>query len=269
MSTAELIRRLLNRRARLENRSAAELLRLLQESRRDILAELLSPHGRFDDFRFRVMISVIDRKIAEASALSGRVVDTAVRGSWDAGLEFGAVGVPKAFIYDVSPDVLRAISSVTKDSINDVWIEAGKTIKVAVRRVTLGVDNLSDAIRRLSGVLRSPKVFGTVETRAEMIIRTEVNRTFSMAADAQMGQAGKAMAAGGFELRKYWLSAHDSRVRETHAEAAKTYSKANAIPETEAYIVDGEALMYPLDPTASASNSIGCRCVSVPVVREP
>ena len=97
MSTAELIRRLLNRRARLENRSAAELLRLLQESRRDILAELLSPHGRFDDFRFRVMISVIDRKIAEASALSGRVVDTAVRGSWEAGLEFGAIGEALAY----------------------------------------------------------------------------------------------------------------------------------------------------------------------------
>lgn len=268
MSDAELIRRLLSRRARLENRSAAEMLRLLQAARRDILTELLSPHGRFDDFRFRVMIKVIDQKIAEASVMSGRVIDGAVKGSWDAGLEFGAVGVPKAFLYDVSPDLLRAIGSVTKDSINDVWQDAGRALKGSVRRVTLGVDNLTDAIRGLSKALRSPKVFGTVETRAEMIIRTEVNRTFSMAADAQMGQAGKAMAAGGFELRKYWLTAEDSRVREAHQKAAETYSKANAILETEAYIVDGEALMYPLDPTASASNSIGCRCVSVPVVRE-
>lgn len=244
------------------------MLRLLQATRREILAELLTPHGRFDDFRFRVMIGVIDRKIAEASVASGVIVGDAVKGAWDAGLVFGGAGVPKSFLYDVSPDLLHALSAVTKDSINDVWTEAGKTLKGAVRRVTLGVDNLTDAIRNLSGHLRSPKVFGTVETRAEMIIRTEVNRAFSMAADAQMGQAGEAMKAGGMELRKYWLTAEDARVRETHAEAARRYSKANAILETEPYIVDGEPLMYPLDPAGSASNTIGCRCISVPLVRE-
>lgn len=268
MSTAELIRRLLARRARLEDRAAAEQLRLLRQTRREILTELLSPHSHFEDFRFRSMLGVVDRMIGDASVRSGVLAGAAVKDSWRLGIEFGGVGVPKNFLYDISRDLLSTISAVTKDSTNDIWQEAGRAIRRVVRRSALGVENLSDSIRRLSRSLRDPKTFGTVETRAEAIIRTEVNRTFSMAADAQMGSAAKAMKKGGFELRKYWLTAGDSRTRETHVLAGETYDQAHAILEDEPYIVGGERLMYPLDPSGSPEETINCRCVSVPLVRE-
>jgi len=268
MTTAELIRRLLARRARVENRAAADQLALLRETRREVLAELLGPHSRFDDWRFRGMLKVIDQMIDKQAAQSGVLVSKSVRESWEVGLEFGAVGVPKGFLYGVSSDLLGAIEAVTKESLNDIWLDAGRAVKIAVRRSVLGVDNLADSIRRLAKSLRDPKTFGSVETRAEMVIRTEVNRTFSMAADAQMGSAAEAMKKGGLSLRKYWLSADDDRVREDHQKAAETYDKAHAIPEDKPFIVGGEALMYPLDPAGSAKNTIGCRCVSVPVVLE-
>lgn len=243
-------------------------MRLLQQARREVLAELLAPHGRFDDFRFRSMLGVIDRAIGDASIRGGLKAVAAVEDSWKLGLDFGAASTPKSVLYDVSPEMLKAISAVTKDSVNDIWQEAGRAIKTVVRRSVLGVDNLTDSIRRLSKGLRDPKTFGTVETRAEMIIRTEVNRTFAMASDAQMGEAAKAMQAGGLSLKKYWLTADDSRVREAHEEAGQRYSKANAIPEDQPYIVGGEPMMYPLDPSASVGQTINCRCVSVPVVGE-
>jgi len=214
------------------------------------------------------MIKVIDRMIDDASAHGGVAAGAAVVDSWKLGLQFGGIGVPDRFLFDVSKDLLSTIVAVTKDSTNDIWVEAGKAIKNAVRRSALGVDNLAEGIRRLSRSLRDPKVFGTVENRAEFIIRTEVNRTFAMAADAQMGSASKAMAKGGVELRKYWLTAEDRRVRETHAQAGETYDQAHAILEDEPYIVGGERLMYPLDPSASAAETVNCRCVSVPVVKE-
>lgn len=268
MTTAALIRQLLNRRARLEDRSVAEQVRLLQATRRDILAELLSPHGRFDDFRFRSMIKVVDRMITDASVRSGVYVGAAVKESWSLGLEFGAIGVPRNFLYDISGDLLNAIISVTRDSANDIWLEAGRAIKTAVRRSALGVDNLDDSIRRLARSLRSPKSFGTVENRAEAIMRTEVNRTFAMANDSQQGSAAEAMGGGGFQLLKYWLTAEDSRTRETHELAGETYDKAHPIPQDEPFIVGGERLMYPLDPSGSPANVVNCRCVSVPVVKE-
>lgn len=268
MDTAALIRQLLNRRARLEDRSVAEQVRLLQATRRDILAELLSPHGRFDDFRFRSMIKVVDRMITDASARSGVYVGAAVKESWSLGLEFGAIGVPRKFLYDISGDLLNAIISVTRDSANDIWLEAGRAIKNAVRRSALGVDNLDDSIRSLARSLRSPKSFGTVENRAEAIMRTEVNRTFAMANDAQQGSAAAVMGGGGFQLLKYWLTAEDARTRETHEIAGETYDKAHPIPQDEPFIVGGESLMYPLDPSGSPGNTIRCRCVSVPVVKE-
>lgn len=214
------------------------------------------------------MIKVVDRMIADASVRSGAVAGGAVTDSWRLGLEFGAVGVPKGFLYDISDDLLRAIISVTKDSANDIWIEAGRIIKGIVRRTALGVDNLDDAIRALARSLRTPKVFGTVENRAEVIIRTEVNRTFAMAGDAQMASAAEAMKGGGFLMMKYWLTAEDSRTRPTHDLAGETYDIKHPIPQDEPFIVGGESMLYPLAPTASPGNTINCRCVSVPVVRE-
>lgn len=268
MTTAELIRRLLARRARVENRAAADQLALLRETRREVIAELLGPHSRFDDWRFRGMLKVIDAMIDRQAAKSGVVVAKSVRESWEVGLEFGSVGIPNGFIYGVSSDLLGALEAVTKESLNDVWLDAGRAVKLAVRRAALGVQSPGESIRRLAQTLRNHKTFGSVEVRAEMIVRTEVNRTFAMAADAQMGSAAAAMKKGGLELRKYWLSADDTRVREAHQNAAEKYDKAHAIPESSPFIVDGEPLMYPLDPAGSASNTIGCRCVSVPVVVE-
>lgn len=232
------------------------------------MARLLSEHGTYDDFRFRAMLREIDREIAETAVRAGTAAEKSVRQAWAAGVDMGRVGVPSGYIYDVSPKLLSSISVVTRDQTTSVWQEAGEKLKGAVRRAALGIEDVGTAIRNLAKTLRSPKVFGNVETRAEMIIRTEVNRTFSMANDASMGEAGKAMEKGGLVLLKYWLTAEDARVRPDHEEAAKRYSKARAIPEDEPYIVGGERLMYPLDPAASPKQTIGCRCVSVPVVKE-
>lgn len=204
------------------------------------------------------MIRVVDRMIADASIRSGVAASAAVTDSWNLGLEFGAAGVPKGFLYDISDELLRSIVSVTKDSANDIWNEAGRAIKTVVRRSALGVDNLTDSIRMLSRSLRDPKTFGTVETRAEAIIRTEVNRTFAMAGDAQMESAAGAMKGGGFLLMKYWLTAEDSRTRPAHEVAGETYDIAHPIPQDEPFIVGGESMLYPLDPTASPGNTINC-----------
>jgi hypothetical protein len=55
-------------------------------------------------------------------------------------------------------------------------------------------------------------------------------------------------------------------VRPDHVKAGQQYPLDRAIPVDKPFIVGGEALMQPLDPTASPAQTRNCRCVSVPVV---
>ncbi len=71
-----------------------------------------------------------------------------------------------------------------------------------------------------------------------------------------------AMQEAGVES-KAWRTAGDDRVRPAHRQAGVDY--AEGIPIDEPFIVGGEALMYPGDPSGSIGNTINCRCVSVPV----
>lgn len=60
-------------------------------------------------------------------------------------------------------------------------------------------------------------------------------------------------------LEKTWYAVLDERTREWHAEMDGT-----TIPNDEAFDVDGEQMMYPMDDSLGATgrNIYGCRCVS-------
>ena len=73
----------------------------------------------------------------------------------------------------------------------------------------------------------------------------------------------EAMAAAGIEL-KSWLSSHGPNVRPAHAEAEQRYD-SKPIPLDEPFLVDGEELMYPGDPSGSPGNIINCQCVQLAV----
>ena len=54
---------------------------------------------------------------------------------------------------------------------------------------------------------------------------------------------------------KEFLATPDSRTRDAHAEA-----DGQVVGINEPFIVGGEELMYPGDPSGSAENTISCRC---------
>lgn len=71
----------------------------------------------------------------------------------------------------------------------------------------------------------------------------------------------------GLVLRKYWIATRGSRTRPWHAEAGAVYSKENAIPTDEPFIVDGERMMFPGDASeASGRNVANCRCTMAATV---
>ncbi len=64
---------------------------------------------------------------------------------------------------------------------------------------------------------------------------------------------------------KAWLTSGNDNVRDAHLQAGEDYSPENAIPINEAYVVDGEELMFPGDSDGSAGNVINCHCISIAV----
>ncbi len=95
---------------------------------------------------------------------------------------------------------------------------------------------------------------GVIETRSKAMARTSVTGVFN-----QMSRRNYAENeyVKGFE----WLSAHDSFVRDAHAEA-----DGQVVVKGQKFNVGGEPLIAPGDPSGSPENVINCRCTIIPVI---
>lgn len=60
-------------------------------------------------------------------------------------------------------------------------------------------------------------------------------------------------------LKKQWNAILDNKTRPAHVEADAQYM-GDPIDVEETFVVDGEELQYPRDPSGSAGNVINCRC---------
>lgn len=96
--------------------------------------------------------------------------------------------------------------------------------------------------------------------RANTIARTE---THNAAAFASRYTAETIAAEAGLTLEKKWQPTLDERTRPAHmAMATSDYIGIDA-----PFIVDGEELDYPGDPSGSPENVINCRCVELRQVK--
>lgn len=268
MSPSKRIAQVLRRRAQLEDATAREQVRLLRQLQRDILRALGEAQG-FALWRLEVMLAVVDAELGRLMPTAVRSIATATRRAWHYGIEIVDVNLPASAIptlYGVSSSLLNAVVDVTTDQTRRIWTELGSGLKGEIRRVALGVTDPFEAMGRIAKMIRDPKTFGSREVRAETILRTEVNRTFSIASQDRMEQGDRRLQATGSRLMKYWLDADDSRVRLAHELAGNRYTKDRAIPLDEPFIVGGEALMFPRDPNGSARNTVNCRCTHLTVI---
>lgn len=262
MSPEKRIRAILRKVGSVEEQAAKAQLRVLEAMRKAILAELGSAAG-FRTWSLDQILHAIDaeigRDVSEAIADATRDITEA----YGLGVELMGAVDPESIV-GIGRTLVQAAIDVTTGQIRAVWDELGARLKSTIRRVTLGVTDPYQAIAATAKALKDPKTFGTAFVRAETIIRTETNRTFSLASWRRMQEAGA--SARGYRISKYWLTAEDARVRPTHAQAGEEYSAANPIPFDEDFEVGGEPMRFPLDPQASADEVVNCRCVSVPVV---
>lgn len=106
--------------------------------------------------------------------------------------------------------------------------------------------------RELQKVLRN-KFSGYSKSEARRLVRTEANTAANYGsietANTMFGKQGYV---------KEWLTSNDERVRSAHASANGQIVHADSM-----FLVMGERLKFPSDPSASAGNRINCRCQSL------
>jgi len=137
-----------------------------------------------------------------------------------------------------------------KESTNlmaDVGMTTWNKVKTAV---ATGIES-GVSIEGVKNIIQTTKKFS--EYRADTIARTETLRAYNN------GDWSGAQALGEYGPKtKFWMPTFDPpRARATHMALASV----QPIPMKQPFMVDGEMMMYPHSPGASAKNTVNCRCV--------
>lgn len=151
---------------------------------------------------------------------------------------------------------------VTKDFENFLRFMAAFVTTVGVQKVSQITETTEDQIRRsvnegIAEGLSLPQIASSIRARAPQIasVRSAVIARTEVHSAAMWAQV-EAVRETGLVLRKQWVAAQDERTRIDHGEADGTIAA-----DGQPFIVGGEELMFPGDPSGSPENIINCRCV--------
>lgn len=182
-----------------------------------------------------------DKAIAEA--VEGPMRDALLRAFEEA---VSAVGADLRFDPARLSGLLEVAQMVTR---------VNGTMRDAIRlTVTEGLQ-AGESIAQIQARVRTATAFAP--SRALMIARTESTRAVNAGSAEAFGQA----AATGLDVKKEWLSARDSAVRDSHAEM-----DGQIVPATGRFTAPSGATTTAPGGFGVAGEDINCRCTVLPVL---
>lgn len=254
------LRRQLRSRTRLQRDTAAEVVRLLREAERLILARL--PNAtEWESVRLPQLQAAIREALATLGEQLGRVADEGQRASWAAGIALvdapiaaGGVSI-QAVLPTVNTDQLLAMRTFLTDRLADVTVSAVNRINAELGLAAIGAQGPAEAVTKISRILGT-----TARGRAITIVRTELGRAYSVAAQERREQAAAVLPG----LKKQWRRSGKVRARSHHDQA-----DGQVVANDERFTLRPEGggevkLRFPRDPAAPAGETINCGCEALP-----
>ena len=283
---AAAAREILRDKNGLERATVQQLLTRLQTLRTSLLARVMGEAGGVTDFRrftAAALIADVDDLIAGSTQALGQIAERSIERSADLGEQHAdqPIRAAQLTIRPGMPGLDRRVITAAFDNTADLLTPPMQQFRGAIvqgiRRVATAGDNRMTEINRLRDQIAGAG-FNGAAFKAERIIRTEVNRVFSMANYERMVGLSKDFPF----LRKGWRASRDNRVRQGHREAHQTYARGQGIPIEDRFqikvynerpgkapVLQGTAqLRFPVDPDAqpegklAAGATIMCRCGS-------
>jgi hypothetical protein len=169
----------------------------------------------------------------------------------------------------LSDELIVTAKNLSVDYIKDMTGGMRKDIARRLRQGLLKGENNYDVARGIDKIIGTNKRMGYLN-RADIIARMEINRAHDMARQAQDEASAKILPGlknrwkTGFNPRPYQNGKiYPSKAKWNHEEVD---GQIRAVGEP--FLVSGEELMHPRDPSGSAENIVGCNCVLIPYMEE-
>lgn len=244
-----------------EEKVAKEMVRLLNRTRQNIIARLADiPGDRFEATHLKALMGQVDEALAGLGAEATGLLNGGSAQAYSQGaavVDDVIAGTPLTLKMPMlTQELLNKALAFDADLIKNIGDEIRAKINTEIQLGVLGAKSPHDVQKAIGTNLKDPSIFRTIADRAETIARTEMGRVYSMATDERMRQVGE-IAPG---AKHFWIATPGPRTRDTHRAAGNRYSRANAIPIDQPFIVGGARLRYPRDPGGPAEETINCRC---------
>lgn len=158
---------------------------------------------------------------------------------------------------DLTFDIGSESAQALLDSMDTVTDQIAVGIKDPARAALAEAWNAGMSMPEAAQMVEDA-IVGISDTEARLLSRTGLNAISNGSSHIAVQQLNARSAQNGETVfgRKRWLTAHDNRVRPTHADA-----DGQTVPTTQPFTVGGASLQFPGDPSGPIDQIIQCRCV--------
>jgi hypothetical protein len=262
-SYAKKLREITKRFANLETDTVKRSVALLEQLRKDIIAQLATGGTEFDAYWLQQVQGNINDMITGYDALVADLAGSSASQAYTLGgnsvVEPAISGGMRGVFYRPNQAQLNILIDYSADLITNINSDMRSAINRELVTASLGGKSPLDVMKNITNILgvKNGRSLATgVSARSEKIYRTELGRVYELSAESQR-QVSKELEPN---LQKRWLSTGDNRTRDSHLAA-----HGQIVPVDEPFLVDGEELNHPKDPGGSAGNTINCRCTVVTI----
>lgn len=261
---------------KLEDAQVRRIQRQLVQLRKRINAELAAGATEFGQFRIaqqRANIKALIRDFEKRTQTD--MVQSAATAYETGGLSavqpLQEVGIRNVF-FKPQPAQLNVILDFSSDLITGITSEIQRKVDTQVKLAALGGKSAGQAMQDITRVFgragtdQFRQVTTGITWKAEMDIRTELQRVFNLSHHSQSLESAKKIPG----LTKRWIATGDARTRKAHLRI-HNQTRIKPIPIADFYVlVDDKGvrskLRYPLDPQGPANQTINCRCTQAQIV---
>jgi len=161
----------------------------------------------------------------------------------------------------VNMTTVRIAQGYAADLISGLSADAAAKVKGVVQRAFLGGQSMGEIIDAVGTAMEGGKfsgIFTDVGDRAMRIAFNEILRVHSIAGQARLQD----LASRNKAIKKRWLHIPAARV----PRLGHILADGQTVDVDADFVVEGEELMFPRDPSGSPENTIFCHCVSIPFI---
>ena len=275
ISVTSKIKQIIASRDRKLVSGSAALNSMLEELRKEILAELLSISAdTYSAFHLKQSLASIERHISDFSSAAQRESGSLIQAAWTQGAELlpaTAQAAGEAGVYlgtsQISTGIIETLQEFTFGRMKSISSDLFTRLQGELTLGILGQKTPQQIASQLGASIKDlplPRgkggfaIFKSAAERAEVVVQLEMGRAFSIATEKSIEAASGVLP----ELQRMWIHAgHPRAPRQSHLMMhGQTRGPGKVFYRTS----QGAPVRYPRDPAAPISEVIRCGCDHVP-----